>query len=360
MAALIGLQDGVADDEQRLGRRIGADAVEAAHERQHALRFRGETVSRLAGATSGCAEALRRTAHLQAARFVVGQEESDAPVGLREQVIGLRNRLQSAARAAIGLVLRIPEGSDKLAQCSSPHAPPADLAAERLFGISGTQTEPLPKIGERVVDAARLALRRGPLDPAAEIVAPAMTASSASPICMSVVRSASRRTARPRRDSGPAAAAFITSSRRGRAHRGRRIVQDGELARHVRLEGKLVQQPLAEGVDRLDLQPARRLQRPGEEPPRLAQLLPGGRAPFELGDRRRELGLVEHRPFAERAEDAARHLRGGDLGEGQAEDRGRIGAGEQQADHALGQHVVLPEPALAITQADARGSDASR
>ena len=67
----------------------------------------------------------------------------------------------------------------------------------------------------------------------------------------------------------------------------------------------------------------------------------GRRASLDFCDRLCELGLAKHRPFAERAEDTARHLGRRNLGEGQAEDRGGIGAGEHQPDHALGQHMSL-------------------
>ena len=87
----------------------------------------------------------------------------------------------------------------------------------------------------------------------------------------------------------PPPRAFITSRARvGDQRRGGGVVEHGELAGHVRLERELVQQPLAEGVDRLDLQPARRLQRRGEEPARLRAARRRRRArALQLGDRAR-------------------------------------------------------------------------
>ena len=50
--------------------------------------------------------------------------------------------------------------------------------------------------------------------------------------------------------------------------RGRGLVEHLETRRDIGLERELVQQPRAEGVDGLHLQPARRLERRGEQPPR--------------------------------------------------------------------------------------------
>ena len=54
-----------------------------------------------------------------------------------------------------------------------------------------------------------------------------------------------------------------------------------------------------------------------------------------------ERGVVEQGPGPQRVEHAVRHVGGGGLGEGDAEDARRIDAGEQQPDHALRQHVGL-------------------
>ena len=119
------------------------------------------------------------------------------------------------------------------------------------------------------------------------------------------------------------------------------LVQHGETRRHIGLEGELVQQPGAEGVDGLHLQAARRLQRRGEQPPR-------ARAEFGVGlllgaqpDAGVERGVIERGPFRQRREHAVRHIGGGRLSEGDAEDLGRVAAAQQQVDHALGQHMRL-------------------
>ena len=188
------------------------------------------------------------------------------------------------------------------------------------------QPETSAEIGQRVLDAARL-------PSGADL---SIQRRSASRLCDHRIerlrRSACRWRARPSggplgraRESGFGRSPFITSSRARRdQRRGGGIVEHRELAGHVGLERKLVQQPLAEGMDRLDFQAARRLQRLGEEPPRLrASRRRSARAPAAPAIAVGELSLVKHRPLAERLEDAPRHFRRGDLCEGQAEDRRR-------------------------------------
>ena len=119
------------------------------------------------------------------------------------------------------------------------------------------------------------------------------------------------------------------------------LVEHLEVPGDIGLEGELLQQALAEGVDGLDLQPARRLQGAGEEPPRSSQLVLARPAAFDLRDGAGERLVGQHRPAAEALEDPARHLRRGGLGEGEAEDTARLGAGEQQPHDALGEHEGL-------------------
>ena len=129
----------------------------------------------------------------------------------------------------------------------------------------------------------------------------------------------------------------------GRRHQlaGAQFVRHGETRRHVGLEREKVQQPLAEGVDRLDLQPAGRLHRTGEETARGDQVGRRRRRRAGRDDGGAQLAILPHRPVGEIAEHAGRHLRRRRLGEGEAEDLGRRRAGEQQPDHALRQHVGL-------------------
>ena len=122
---------------------------------------------------------------------------------------------------------------------------------------------------------------------------------------------------------------------------GAALVEHLEVAGDVRLEGKLVEQPLAEGVDRLDLQAAGRVERLGEQAPRLGQCRRAGNIAFKLLDAFGQRRVVEGRPCAKFGEHPVRHLRGRRLGEGQAEDARRVGAGQKQADDAARQHVGL-------------------
>ena len=80
------------------------------------------------------------------------------------------------------------------------------------------------------------------------------------------------------------------------------------MAGDVGLERELVQQPLAEGVDGLDLQPARRLQGAREEPAGPASSRGVGRRPSIVGELAGELGIGQRRPVGEAFEDALRHL----------------------------------------------------
>ena len=119
------------------------------------------------------------------------------------------------------------------------------------------------------------------------------------------------------------------------------LVEHLEMAGDIGLEGELVEEALAEGVDGLDLQPARRLQRAGEEPPRVGERrLVGRRCSISwIAAASLASGSVVH--LAEDVEDALRHLGGGGLVKVRQRMRAGIGAGEQQADDAIGEHVGL-------------------
>ncbi len=107
------------------------------------------------------------------------------------------------------------------------------------------------------------------------------------------------------------------------------------------LEGKLMQQPFAEGVDCLDLEAARCLQRQREQATGARAHRGRGLPPVQILQVRVEFGMVHTDPFRQPVEDADRHLRGGGLGEGETEKACWIGAREQQAHHALRQHMRL-------------------
>ncbi len=127
----------------------------------------------------------------------------------------------------------------------------------------------------------------------------------------------------------------------GEQLRFRGLVEHLEAGGDIGLEWKLMQQPRAEGVDGLHLQPARRVQRQGEQPPRPR---PPDGVGLDVGnspDRGVEPGIVERGPAAQLVEHPVGHVGGGGLGEGDAEDFRRLDAVEQQADDALRQHMGL-------------------
>ena len=91
-------------------------------------------------------------------------------------------------------------------------------------------------------------------------------------------------------------------------------------AGNIGLERKEAQQPLGEGVQRLDLEPARRLDRAREQLPRESELLrPRLTAPQSTIACAQGV-IVEARPLGELAEDALRHIGRRRLGVGEAQD----------------------------------------
>ena len=120
---------------------------------------------------------------------------------------------------------------------------------------------------------------------------------------------------------------------------GLALVEHGEARRHVGLERHEVQQPLAEGVDGVDLQSARRLHRAGEERARELHLGTRRLRAFEFRQFLDEAVLVERHPAPQALEHADRHVGGGGLGEGEAQDPAGQGAREQQAHDAVGEHL---------------------
>ncbi len=127
----------------------------------------------------------------------------------------------------------------------------------------------------------------------------------------------------------------------GQKRGGGGIVQHREMAGDIGLQRKPVQQAFAEGVDGLDLQPARRFQRMGEQAPRHRDLQRIGPRTLDLSDLVGKGCFRQHRPFGKPAEHPVRHFGRRRLRIGEAEDRRGSGAGQQQPDHALGQHMGL-------------------
>ncbi len=119
-------------------------------------------------------------------------------------------------------------------------------------------------------------------------------------------------------------------------------VEHFEMRGDVGFQRKLVQHRFAEGVDGLDLQPARRFQRLGEQPPCPAQRVAIGPTAVQSFD---PCPPAPSSPSAvhsdKRRKHPVRHVGGGGARVGQAQDLRRIGAAQQQSDDALRQHMGL-------------------
>lgn len=135
-------------------------------------------------------------------------------------------------------------------------------------------------------------------------------------------------------------------------------IEHFEMRRDIGLERELVQHRSAKGVDGLDLQAARRLQRLGEQPARPAHQGGVGRLPVECGDLRRKLVVGQFRPLRQGRENPVRHIGGGGARIGQAQYLRWIGAAQRRRTTRSESTCVLPEPALADTQAEFFGSEA--
>ncbi len=122
---------------------------------------------------------------------------------------------------------------------------------------------------------------------------------------------------------------------------GPALVEHPEMRRQPRLERESAQKRLAEGVNGVDLEPARRIQHAGEESTRLGEAIgvrPGAAQRLQL---RREPVVVLDRPLAQAVGKPDRHLLGGGLGEGETQEPLRRRAGKQQIEHAIDQHLGL-------------------
>ncbi len=121
------------------------------------------------------------------------------------------------------------------------------------------------------------------------------------------------------------------------------VLQHFEVRRDPRFQREAVQQLLAEGVDGLDLQSARRLQGQGEEAAGLAQV---GDVFADLGQFLPERRVGHHRPAAQGLEQPPLHLGRGRLGVGDAEDGLGLGPAQQQPRHAVHQGPGLARPGI--------------
>ncbi len=121
---------------------------------------------------------------------------------------------------------------------------------------------------------------------------------------------------------------------------GGAILDFRELWADAGFERKTSQQSRTERVDRLDLQPARRLDGSGKQGPRRCQTRRVDRCvDTKLGERAGQCGILQHRPVSQTLEQAVLHLRGGRLGISQTEDVLRLNAVEEKARNPVGQNT---------------------
>ncbi len=132
------------------------------------------------------------------------------------------------------------------------------------------------------------------------------------------------------------------------------VVEHGKPRRHIGLERELLQQPRAQRVDGLHLQPARRLQRAGKQFARRFAQARAGIGNAGITDRRIQRVVIERHPMAQRGEHPFRHVGGGSFCKRDAEDLFRRHVGEQQPDHPLHQHMGLARACVGRNEGGSR------
>ena len=110
------------------------------------------------------------------------------------------------------------------------------------------------------------------------------------------------------RVTGPHREFCHLAARRPGHHRRSGVIHDPETGRNAGLERKPPQQLFAESVDGLDLQPARRLQRLGEQGARTGQVREPERAAFQPCQLVGKLDIWRHRPAAQHPVQPPLHL----------------------------------------------------
>ena len=317
---------------------------------QHGLGDRDERVAALDGL--GRAQAIGEP--LQATLLVVqlldrggvalrdgfGREDLSRGTGLREEdaeihrqrevrIVQRRRGFQSVGALLVGLGSR--------AELARPIAPPPRPAAahehfllDRLDALVGREPEPAPQTRRIGVGPARRC----------EFLA------SSERCAQQRVETVGARDARDCLHRGGEVGIAKRELECGAARSpeqiaGFALLQDAKARRDIGFERKEVQQTLAERVNGLDLEPARRLDRPREQLAREVEV--GLRGPGRAGtyDRVREVFVRKRGPPAQFLEHPRRHVGRRRLGEGEAENGAGLGLGEQQAQHALHQNVRL-------------------
>ncbi len=119
------------------------------------------------------------------------------------------------------------------------------------------------------------------------------------------------------------------------------FVENLEMGWDIGLERKEPQQPLGEGVQRLNLEAAGALDGAREQLPREDEVARTRRVRAALDDRLREGVVAEARPERELAEHAIGHVGRRRLGVSEAQDLRRRRSVEQQPQHALCEDMGL-------------------
>ena len=109
----------------------------------------------------------------------------------------------------------------------------------------------------------------------------------------------------------------------------------------VRLQREAAEQRLAERVDGLDIEAARRVQHPGEQRAGTVALLGAGFLAEQPAQRLFEAGIVGRRPVAQASGEAVGHFGGRRTRVGQAENAARLGAVQHQPQHPVAEHLGL-------------------
>ncbi len=119
------------------------------------------------------------------------------------------------------------------------------------------------------------------------------------------------------------------------------LLDQAEMRRDLRLQREAPQQRLAEGMDGHDLHAARRVEHPREQPPCNRHQGFRVRSARQFANLAPQVVMRAGGPLRETLGHAVGHLRRRRLGEGEAEDLGRRHVAEQQAQHAVAQHLGL-------------------
>ena len=122
------------------------------------------------------------------------------------------------------------------------------------------------------------------------------------------------------------------------------FVHDFEIGRQPRFDRKPAEQGFAKRVNRLDFQPAGRIQHLGEQPSGECAHRRGRGITRQPDDGGVQLGFRHYRPFAQQAADTVLHFRRRGAGEGEAENFAGRATLQQQAQHPVGEHLCLARP----------------